>query len=339
MARIVSPLMITLYNMKNDFTAPAEASASAQTRSETNPPLRILLVDDDSSIRRLGADMLIRTGYEVDVAEDGAAAWRALNVDRYDLLITDNNMPNMTGINLLKKLRAGRMDLPVIMATGALPMLELMQHPWLQPAAALIKPYSPAELLGAVRLVLREQDNTVIGNLPPKNGDMKLDKTSPAVTPACLPRPCPTNSSHRILAVDDDSDLRLLYIDALARPGGYHVDVAEDGAAGWNALQAHNYNLLITEHEMPRLSGVDLVKKLRAAEMALPVVMAAVRLPEDELARNPWLHLAATLEKPFAVDTLLETVRAVLGATGSPRELIIPQPTWQSQPSAGGSCP
>ena len=116
------------------------------------------------------------------------------------------------------------------------------------------------------------------------------------------------NPPHRILVVDGDRDLRLLYADALAGPG-YHVDGAEDGAAGWEALQAKSYHLLITEHDMPRLTGVGLVRKLRAAHMAVPVVMAARRLPTEELARNPSLQLAAMLLKPFAVDALLDTVR------------------------------
>jgi CheY-like chemotaxis protein len=71
---------------------------------------------------------------------------------------------------------------------------------------------------------------------------------------------CPANPPQRILVVDDDSDLRLLYAEVLARPG-YHVDAAKDGAAGWEALQVNNYNLLITEHSLPKLTGVDLVKR------------------------------------------------------------------------------
>jgi DNA-binding response OmpR family regulator len=118
--------------------------------------------------------------------------------------------------------------------------------------------------------------------------------------------------------VDEDSELRLHYAFVLGRPG-YPVDLAEDGAAGWDALQAINYSLLVTEHDMPKLTGVELVRKLRAARMALPVVMAAGRLPTDELALNPSLRLAATLVKPFAVEALLDTVRTVLSRPRSVR--------------------
>ena len=145
----------------------------------------------------------------------------------------------------------------------------------------------------------------------------------------------PANSSHRILVVDDDSDLRVLYAEVLARPG-YHVDAAEDGAAGWEAIQANNYNLLITENEMPKLTGIELVRKLRSARMAVPVVMAAVRLPTLELVQNPPLQLAALLSKPFYISELLQTVRAALRTTDSSREQIAPPPSWRSQSSAGG---
>jgi len=185
---------------------------------------------------------------------------------------------------------------------------------------------------------------------------MKDNELSQAGEPAGASRQCPTHSPHRILVVDDDSDLRLLYADVLALPG-YHVDAAEDGAAGWEALQANNYNLLITEHSLPKLTGVELVRKLRAARMALPVIMATRYLPTHELARNPSLQLAAMLPKPFYISELLEKVRVVLRATDSPRsprEILLaagssgsappisrgeqfdPLPNWRSQPSAVG---
>jgi CheY-like chemotaxis protein len=83
---------------------------------QTSPPRRILVVEDDSVIRRLNAEVLTRSGYQVNTVEDGAAAWNALVGDGYDLMITDNMMPTLTGEELLKKLRAARMAVPVIMA-------------------------------------------------------------------------------------------------------------------------------------------------------------------------------------------------------------------------------
>jgi DNA-binding response OmpR family regulator len=117
------------------------------------------VVEDDRDLRQLNARALIHSGYAVDTAEDGAAGWEALQANRYDLVITDNNMPRLTGIELLKKLCAARMALPVIMATGTLPKEEFTRHPWLQPAATLLKPYTVEALLGTVKNVLRATDS------------------------------------------------------------------------------------------------------------------------------------------------------------------------------------
>ena len=159
---------------------------------------------------------------------------------------------------------------------------------------------------------------------------MKDNELLQAVEPAGAPLRRPTHSAPRILVVDDSSDFRLLYADVLARPG-YHVDAAEDGFAALKALRVNNYNLLITEHNLPKLTGVELVRKLRAARMAVSVVMTAIRLPVQELGSDPSLQLAAVLPKPFYISELLATVRAVLYATNSPGEPVAP-PTWRDQP-------
>jgi DNA-binding response OmpR family regulator len=129
---------------------------------------------------------------------------------------------------------------------------------------------------------------------------------------------CQTNSRRRILVVDDEASIRQLLCEVLAG-SGYHVDVAEDGAAAWEALQAKSYDLLITDQNMPKVTGVELVRILRSARMALPVVMVAGELPEHDPDRTPPLQLAATVLKPFTLEALIDTVKSVLlGAIPQP---------------------
>ena len=164
---------------------------------------------------------------------------------------------------------------------------------------------------------------------------MNYDAASQAGESAGAQLEGPTKGLCRILVVDDDSDLRLLYADALAR-SDYQVDAVEDGASAWKALRANNYNLLITEHNMPGLTGVELVMKLRSARMVLPVILATGKLPTEALIQNPSLQLAALLPKPFYIKQLLEMVRAVLQANGSiPGQLEL-LPVWPGQSSAAG---
>jgi len=138
------------------------------------------------------------------------------------------------------------------------------------------------------------------------------------IWPTAAPQQRRTRPRLRILVADDETSIRGLMSLVLAR-SGYEVDAAEDGAIAWAALQAEPYDLLITDHNMPNVTGVELVKNLRSARMALPVVMVTGTMPSHELAQNPSLQIAATLEKPFAIADLLDTVENVLRATESPR--------------------
>jgi two-component system chemotaxis response regulator CheY len=131
--------------------------SSAVLSGAPNQFHRILVVEDDGDIRRLNTTLLICAGYRVDAVEDGAAAWDSLQINRYDLIITDNEMPKMTGVELLVKLHETGMVLTVIMATGSLPKPVFTRSPWLRPAATLCKPYSTEELLQTVRKVLQSR--------------------------------------------------------------------------------------------------------------------------------------------------------------------------------------
>ncbi len=145
--------------MNTLFETPCDQALASAARSQTNPSSHILVVDDDSEIREFSAGALVPFGYRVDVAQDSAAAWKALHAKRYDLLITDNNMPKVSGVELVKKLRSARMTLPVILVSGELPTEELDRNPRLQLAATLVKPFSSGQLLETVREVLLAADN------------------------------------------------------------------------------------------------------------------------------------------------------------------------------------
>ena len=149
--------------------APSRTPASTPLPCRTNLPPRILVVEDEPDIRRLNTEILTESGYKVVAAEDGADAWRALNTDNYDLLITDNDMPKISGLKLLDKLHAARIPMPVIMVSGAMPNEDFKQHPWLQIHSMLLKPYTIAELLGKVKEALCDTAGSRQRNASPSN--------------------------------------------------------------------------------------------------------------------------------------------------------------------------
>jgi two-component system chemotaxis response regulator CheY len=129
----------------------------------------ILVVDDDPSIRDLNTELLQRCGYHVDAARDGVEALMAIQAGNYDLLVTDYNMPKLNGVELIKKLHAARLMLPVIMVTGEYPQTELDRHPEFQIDACLLKPYNFDELLAVVKNVLHAHAGNVEDQVPPPN--------------------------------------------------------------------------------------------------------------------------------------------------------------------------
>ena len=60
-----------------------------------------------------------------------------------------------------------------------------------------------------------------------------------------------------------------------------------------------HYDLAITDNTMPKMTGLEIIEKLRSARMAIPVIMATRSLPLDEIARKPWLKPDAMLQWPF----------------------------------------
>ena len=153
--------------MTAKFFTPADAPDNAPPEHRPGPPRRILVVDDEPLIRQLYTEVLTDSGYKVDGAEDGAVAWDTLQKQRYDLLITDNEMPKVSGMELLEMLHAARMNLPVIMATGTFPKEEFNHRPWLQPDITLIKPFILAEFALAVDEVLDANHLVRAAAIPP----------------------------------------------------------------------------------------------------------------------------------------------------------------------------
>jgi DNA-binding response OmpR family regulator len=273
---------------------------------------RVLVVDDDFHIRKLIAGSLSGADYRVDTAKDGAEAWEALNDASYTLLITDHDMPRMTGFELIRKLRSANMALAVVLVSGAMPIEEIERHPALRIRAMLAKPFNILELLDTVKKVLEPASAQTFSDPP------ELEAASPTVgipqaqVPAISPTREQRKSAHRILVVDDDPDLRQLSIDVL-RAANYEVEGVKDGAAGWDAVQANNnYDLIITDNQMPRMTGIELIEKLRSAHLTPRVLMATGNLPVHEFARRPWLKPDATLERPSTNEDLLVAVRNLL---------------------------
>lgn len=121
---------------------------------------RIMVVDDDPDIRHLMSEVLAGSGYAVDVAENGTRAWKALHLKQYDLLLTDHDMPGMTGLQLVNKLRLAGFKFPVIVASGSPPVDLTVRDSVLASVVMLPKPFTLGELIRIIKELLPESTSS-----------------------------------------------------------------------------------------------------------------------------------------------------------------------------------
>jgi DNA-binding response OmpR family regulator len=117
---------------------------------------RILVVDDEEIIHVSLGRTLGRQGHQVDAVLEASLALERLSSDKYDLVITDLMMPEMDGIQLMKKMQEMALEAPVLMITGYPTIKTAIEALRLGAVDYLAKPFTRSELLGPVNRALRK---------------------------------------------------------------------------------------------------------------------------------------------------------------------------------------
>jgi two-component system chemotaxis response regulator CheY len=111
--------------------------------------MRFLVVDDFATMRRIVRNLLKDLGFtNVDEAEDGVVALNKLKAEKFDFVVSDWNMPNMTGIDLLKSIRAdgALKSLPVLMVTAEAKKENIIEAAQSGASGYIVKPFTAATL-------------------------------------------------------------------------------------------------------------------------------------------------------------------------------------------------
>ena len=121
--------------------------------------LRFLVVDDFSTMRRIVRNLLKEIGFtEADEAEDGVAALQKLRSSTFDFVVSDINMPNMTGFELLAEIKKDEKlkHLPVLMVTAEARKENIVLAAQQGAAGYIVKPFTKATLEDKLTLVLKK---------------------------------------------------------------------------------------------------------------------------------------------------------------------------------------
>jgi excisionase family DNA binding protein len=129
-------------------SAPPAASPTPVLRTASQRP-RILVVDDESSIRDLLAKTLGLADYDVETVRDGRAGLERLRLYPYDLLIVDLKMPGIDGLSLIREAKRFKSELPVIIITGYSTETAAIEAVNLGVSGYLTKPFRVPQVLAA----------------------------------------------------------------------------------------------------------------------------------------------------------------------------------------------
>ena len=132
--------------------------------------MRVLLAEDDMMIGDVFSEALMDEGYIVDWVKDGAQALLALKTEQYDIILLDLGLPKIDGMEVLKTLRAAKIDAPVLILTARDALDDRIQGLDGGADDYVIKPFELGEVLARMRVLIRRQQGKAqnllqVGNL------------------------------------------------------------------------------------------------------------------------------------------------------------------------------
>ncbi|MBZ0234500.1 MAG: response regulator [Deltaproteobacteria bacterium] len=264
----------------------AQRLADIVTREVGAERGEVLVVDDDAATRELVARQLRAAGFPVAEARTGEEALLRVRVTRPALLVLDLCMPGMSGFEVLSKLRAEQIQVPVVVLTGK--TLTAAEEEALRHGMAGVVQKSGASIdelvVEAKRQLLRQREQQ---RLP------------------------------RILYVEDSAQNR----DVVRRylHGVFDVIEAEDGEHGLDRAQRDQPALILMDLSLPRLDGWEATRRLKASPLrTIPVVALTAHASREDQQRARAAGCDGYLTKPVDRDQLIETIHQHLRARARP---------------------
>ena len=139
--------------------------------------MRILIVEDEEHLARLVAEVLEREGYAAEVVGDGREALARAIVDPFDLLVVDWMLPGLDGVQVVRRLRAAEVGVPVLMLTARAQVEDRVEGLDAGADDYLPKPFAFPELLARVRALARRPPEKDTQAAILTAGDITLDPT------------------------------------------------------------------------------------------------------------------------------------------------------------------
>jgi CheY-like chemotaxis protein len=239
-------------------------------------PIRktVLVVDDDERILSLLQETLNAAGYRALTAGGGPEAMRRLTAEEVDAVIADIKMPEWDGLTLLDRIKAQWPDLPVIMVTA----------------------YADQDIRDRVQL------GGADGFLTKPFRIDKLEGMLKNVLAAAIQRSGkPPRKIETVLVVEDDDEFRQILMGILPAMG-YQPTEAADGESALKLLADQRFDAVISDYMLPRMTGAELMRTIKAATPETIVIMITGYAPSVD--GKEFGDADGYLMKPFRFDEI-----------------------------------
>ena len=120
--------------------------------------------------------------------------------------------------------------------------------------------------------------------------------------------------SEKILIVEDELGIRVLLSEVLLN-AGFQVSLAEDGMESLDQMQSSNFDLVITDLQMPRLDGIGLLKWMKKAGRKEKIIVMTGSAMDQRLEEEDVPHVVTHLEKPFGMENFVNVVIDAVGGS------------------------
>lgn len=125
----------------------------------------------------------------------------------------------------------------------------------------------------------------------------------------------PVDKNMRILVIDDFQTMRRIIINLLRQLGFTNMTEADDGSTAWEKLQVEHVDLIVSDWNMPKMTGMDLLRKVRADEKykTTPFIMVTAEGKRENVIAAVQAGVSNYIVKPFNAATLKEKLSKVIG--------------------------
>jgi DNA-binding response OmpR family regulator len=255
--------------------------------------MKALLIEDSASVRRIIRGILLSTCKFTEVVqkENGALGLEEIlkNHASYDLTILDWQMPVMDGIEVLKKVRQAKINIPIIICTSSGKRETIIEAITAGANDYLVKPFLPINLEQKIYTLFNSKKQT-----PPKVS--KGDVTT--------------------LIIDHSPIVRAVIKKVLLKEKNIKkVLEADNGPSALKIFLNGSIDLLIIDWETPQISGIEIVKAIRNENQEIPIIIIQENSTIEHMVEAFDAGITGFLKKPYSHNELLAKVENVLEAT------------------------